>query len=391
MLHDAYDVVVVGAGPAGSNAARFSAKKGARTLLLERDPVIGTPVRCGEAIAAKNIERFLPLQDRWIAMRVEGAALYAPNGKGVVVSGGDASGIILERNLFDRHLAELAAEAGSEIITRANVSGVQMENETVAGVSYSRFGKRYQVRSKVVIGADGVESRVGRWAGLHTQLRSLDLESAYQFYVSGLDYDPRYCHFYLGESVAPGGYVWVFPKSEKTASIGIGVSVRDSEAGDAYKLLENFLKLYFPKGQIVGEMAGGVPVAKPMKEPYTNGLLLAGDAAWHCNPLTGGGIATALMAGFHAGETAAEAALSGDVSVKVLKHYMDRLQDDVIKPNLRAYRLKEGIAKLSDDMLNRTADELLAQPPKNRTLKNAFLLGLKHQPSLLIDVIKAFM
>lgn len=391
MIRESYDVIVVGAGPAGSQAARFSALKGAKTLLLDRDPIVGTPVRCGEAISLSVVERFIPVQERWIARRVFGAVLVAPNGKEVTIESKSAPALILERNLFDRYLGELAADAGSDVLTRANVDGLLKDGNRVAGVTFERFGKRYNVSAKVVIGADGVESRVGRWAGFKTQLRAADLESAYQMYLSGIDYDERYGYLYFGGEMAPGGYVWIFPKAERMASVGIGVCVSDSEPGLAYRLLQEFIKKRFGNAAIVGEMAGAVPVAKPLKEPYKDGIILAGDAARHCNPLTGGGIATAMIAGFHAGETAAEVALAGDASARALKAYDDRLEDEITKPNLRSFRLKEGVNKLSDDVLNRTADELLTLPEGERTLKNAFIHGLKTQPMLLVDILKAFL
>ncbi len=390
MLADNYDVIVVGAGPAGSIAARTAAQNGARTLLLERDAVIGTPVRCGEAIAARNLKRFVTIDPRWVAAEVAGAVLYAPNGSGVPIVSPDTTGIILERCIFDRYLAETAAEAGVTVISRSDVTGLVIEESMVKGVIYQRLGKRQQADCKVVIAADGVDSRVGRWAGIYTNIRAADLESAYQFYLAGLDYDDRYCHFYFGQDVALGGYVWVFPKSPTVASVGIGVCVRDNEAGTAYRKLKSFIDDHYPNAAIVGEMAGGVPVSKPIKVPYANGIMLAGDAARHCNPLTGGGIATGMFAGYQAGLTAAEAAKSGETSAKALSIYVDRLQEDVGKPNNRAYRLKDGVANLTDDMLNRTADELLALPPEDRTLKRAFLIGLMNQPSLLLDIIRAF-
>lgn len=390
MLADNYDVVVVGAGPAGSLAARTAAQNGARTLLLERDAVIGTPVRCGEAIAARNLTRFVEIDSRWVAAVVDGAVLYAPNGKGVPIVSPDTTGIILERCIFDRYLAETAASAGATIQSRCDVTGLVMEEKQVTGVFYERFGKRHRVGCKVVIAADGIDSRVGRWAGIHTNIRAADLESAYQFYLAGIEYDHRYCHFYFGQDVALGGYVWVFPKSPTVAAVGIGVCVQDNVAGTAYKRLKSFIDDHFPKAAIVGEMAGGVPVSRPIKVPYGNGILLAGDSARHCNPLTGGGIATAMMAGYQAGLTAAEVTKMGDASAKALSVYVDRIQDDVVRPNTRAYRLKDGVANLSDDMLNRTADELLALAPEDRTLKRAFLIGLMNQPSLLLDIIRAF-
>lgn len=390
MLDDRYDVVVVGAGPAGSIAARTAAKQGAKTLLLERDAVIGSPVRCGEAIAARNLKRFVEIQQSWVAAEVDGAVLYAPNGTGVPIVSPDTTGIILERNIFDRYLAETAAIGGARVQSRCDVTGLVTEDSYVTGVIYERFGKRQKISCKVVIAADGVDSRVARWAGLYTNIRAADLESAYQFYLAGLDYDSRYCHFYFGQDVALGGYVWVFPKSPTMASVGIGVCVKDNEAGTAYRKLQEFIDIHYPRAAIVGEMAGGVPVSKPIKVPYGNGILLAGDAARHCNPLTGGGIATAMMAGHQAGITAAEAVFTGNASAKALSKYVSRIQDDVGTPNQRAYRLKDGVANLTDDMLNRTANELMALSPEDRTLKRAFLIGLMNQPSLLLDIIRAF-
>ncbi|MBM3329929.1 MAG: NAD(P)/FAD-dependent oxidoreductase [Calditrichaeota bacterium] len=390
MAGDTYDVVIVGAGPAGSLAARSAANAGAKTLLLERDPVIGSPVRCGEGISGRNLARFVTIQDRWVARIVQGVILYAPNGTPVTVEGDYGVGYILERSLFDRYLAELAAEAGADVLSRADVDSLILDDHLVDGVTYVRFGKRHRVRAAVTIGADGVESRVGRWAGLHTQIRAADLESAYQFYLAGIDYDARYCHFYLGEEVAPGGYIWVFPKGENVAAVGIGVVVRDTEAGTAYRKLKDFVDRHYPGASIVGEMAGGVPVSRAFKNPIANGLLLAGDAARHCNPLTGGGIYTAMVAGFHAGQVAAQAAATGRRTARDLQEYNHRLEDEIVRPHQRAYRIKEGVTKLSDDALNRTAREINALAPAERSLKNIFLAALRSQPLLAVDVIRAF-
>ena len=183
MKNDRYDVIVVGAGPAGSMAAREAAKAGARTLMLERDPVIGTPVRCGEATALNGLKEFIPIQDRWIAAVVDHGYIYVPSGERVELVGKDDPGVVLERNLFDRYLAELAAEAGCEIITRADVDGLLQQGDRITGVCYNRFGVHTEVEAAVVIGADGVDSRVGRWAGINTQLALRDLAPTYQFIV----------------------------------------------------------------------------------------------------------------------------------------------------------------------------------------------------------------
>jgi len=316
--------------------------------------------------------------------------LYSPNASKVVVHSDEEMGVVLERAVFDRLLAEEAAGAGAEVLTRADVDGLLQTDGQVEGACYTRLGRRCKVRAGVVIGADGVESRVGRWAGIHTQLKGVDLESAYQMVLAGIDFDHRYCHIYLGDRIAPGGYLWVFPKGDNVASVGIGVSVKLCDAGTAYRKLEEFIARRFGRPAIVGEMAGGVPVAMPLRDPVRNGLILAGDAARHCNPLTGGGIYTAMVAGHYAGTVAAEAAGKGDTTAKGLHDYILRIEEEILRPHKRAYRLKEGISKLTDEDFNRTAHQVLSLPPEKRTLRNIFLKALTSQPKLMVDIIKAF-
>ncbi len=385
-----YDVVVVGAGPGGSIAARTAAEKGARTLLLERDAVIGTPVRCAEAALPKNVEKFVKIEDRFISNYVDKVVLYAPDGTSVRGISENETGMILERCVFDRFLAEQAAKAGADVMTKANVDGLIIPNGRVDGVYYTKFSKRYAVKAGVVIGADGVESRVGRWAGIKTQLSNCDLESTYQMMLSGIDIEPDTCHFYLGSKVAPGGYIWVFPKGTNSANVGIGVSTKLCDAGTAYRNLVEFIRKRFKNPSVVGEMAGGVPVSKPLKKLWTDGLLLVGDAGRLCNPLTGGGIYTAILSGYHAGAVAAEAVAKGDTSENTLTLYQKRIHNELIRVNLRAYRISEAVRKLTDETLNRTAHEISAIPIEKRNTRTIFLRALMAHPKLTLDIIRAF-
>ena len=85
------------------------------------------------------------------------------------------------------------------------------------------LGKEYDVRAKIVIGADGIESKVGRWAGIDTALKPVDVETCAQYLIAGADINQEYCEFYIGNEMAPGGYVWVFPKGGGKANVGIGI------------------------------------------------------------------------------------------------------------------------------------------------------------------------
>ncbi len=384
-----YDVIVVGGGPAGSMAARSAASAGAKTLLLERDSHIGLPVRCGEGVTITNVRKLVDVDEKMIASHLQGLVIHAPDDTEVEVPISDV-GVILERAIFDRYLAELAASAGADVMTRSDVTGLIQENGCVKGVVYERLGKEYKVNCGVVIGADGVESRVGKWAGIKTKLKPFDIESAYQMVLTGRNFDSEFCHFWVGNDIAPGGYIWAFPKGSRTANVGIGVKASLGSPGAAYDKLTALIRRYFGNIVITGESAGGVPCGPPLKEPYTDGLLLVGDAARHCNPLTGGGIFSGMVSGNEAGEVAAIAVSKGDVSKNRLSLFTKRIDKSINRTHKRAYRLSKAVVKLDDATLNNTAHEMIKIPVEKRNLKNVFLRALISYPSLAVDVVKAF-
>ncbi len=389
MKNDRYDVVVVGAGPGGSMAAREAAKAGAKTLLLERDPVIGTPVRCGEATSLSVLKEFIPIQDRWIAAIVDHGYIIVPSGESVEIVGKDNPEVILERNLFDRYLAELAAEAGARILTRADANGLLRQGDRISGVCYTRFGVRYEVGSAVVIGADGVDSRVGRWAGLNTQMSLRDLAPTYQFVVTGVDFDPTCAEIYVGSYIGAAGFIWIFPKSRTTVLIGIGFPAIDTDQGSAFDRLMSFLPRRFPKASVVGEMAGGVPGAPPLKKPVRDGLMLVGDAARHCNPITGGGIASAMRGGYHAGQTAAEAISEGDTSARRLLRFCDQIDKKILIPHRLAHNIRRALIGLTDEALNAAAKEINLIQPEERTFGMILYKILKNHPGVFLNAFRS--
>ena len=121
MLHNKYDVVVVGGGPAGSMAAWEIAKKGVSVCMLEKDRDIGYPVRCGEAAGESGLRQFVDIQDSWIAATITGTTLVSPDGTSVDVEFASETGYILNRRIFDYDLSRYAANAGAEIYTKSYV------------------------------------------------------------------------------------------------------------------------------------------------------------------------------------------------------------------------------------------------------------------------------
>ncbi|NOZ03452.1 MAG: NAD(P)/FAD-dependent oxidoreductase [FCB group bacterium] len=386
-----FDVVVVGGGPAGSTFARIAARGGLSVLVLEKDRDIGVPVRCGEAVSDAGLRIFHEPRDRWIKSTITRIKLVAPNESSVEFDMKE-KGYILDRRIFDYDLADMAVEEGAIVITKAYVDGLLIDNDYAVGVKGTYLNEPFEVRAKLVVGADGVESRVGRWMGIRTQLKLKDMESAIQKTVSGIDVEPDRFEFYLSKKWAPGGYLWVFPKGRHMANIGLGISGNYAREGKAAcRFLDEFLEWKYPQASVLTTVAGGVPVAKTLKQIVANGLMLVGDAARTVNPMTGGGIISAMRSGLLAAETAVELIKNRkDLHMKNLREYEHRWHKIGGRNHERYYRLKEAIFRFSDDDLNRIASRIAAVSVDDRSLLKLFSIAVAQKPTLLIDVVRLF-
>ncbi|MGZ7121768.1 MAG: NAD(P)/FAD-dependent oxidoreductase [Halobacteriota archaeon] len=356
-MRSEYDVIVVGAGPGGSMAARAAAEN-CDVLLIEKRQEIGTPVRCAEGVLKSALLDLVSPNAKWISSYIRGYRIFAPDGTALEISA-KAMGIeddlayILERKIFDRELAKDAARAGADISVRTRATGLIIEDGAVRGVKINRLGEDLEVSSKVVIGADGVESQVGRWAGIDTTVMPKDAGSGAQYLMANVDVAEDLCDIYLG-SQAAGGYAWVFPKGEKLANVGVGVPKSILNGKKAIAYLDEFVSKQFPTGQQLGLIMGSTPLSDELKTVISEGLMLIGDAAHHCDPLSGGGITTAMEGGKIAGDVASKAVRLGDVSVHMLSEYELRRRQTLFGTlQKHNYRIKEFLTSVSDRELNK--------------------------------------
>jgi len=382
-----YDIIVVGAGPAGSTAARYAAAGGAKVLMLEKDRDVGYPVRCGEAVSHEGVSQFIKPDPKWIASSVTKFRLTAPNGNSVMPKL-DGGGYVLERRIFDYELAKLAANEGVEVITKAYVYDLLREDGKIVGVKTLIKDQKVDIRSKIVIAADGVESRVGKWAGMDTTCHIRDMESCAQMTLSGIEVDPDVLDFYFGDQVSPGGYLWVFPKGNDTANVGLGLSVEEAKKKSAIKFLHEFVNRKYPKAAMLTHIAGGVPCAKTNSEIVKDNVILVGDAAHQVNPVSGGGIISGMIGGMIGGQVAAEAIFNGEIIH--LQEYDKRWHKRLGWRHDVFYNIKNAISGFDDNTLNNICDSALKLSEEKRTLGGIFRAALWNQPSMIIDVAKVF-
>ncbi len=348
-LRSRYDVVVVGAGPGGSQAAYEAARAGLSVLLLEKRQEIGSPVRCAEGVAYEQLVSLVEPQARWIAATITRAEIATGDGAQRLQAGG-GHGYVLERRLFDRYLAERAAQAGATVLVKTAATGLVREGSRVRGVRIRRSDRpgpvrEVEVEAGVVIAADGAEARVGCWAGLKPHLPLADTMACAQYLLAGVDIDPACTAYTLGYEVAPGGYAWVFPKGDGLANVGLGVQA-GLAAEPALAYLQRFIegRPHLACGYAVTLIAGSVPVGLPPSPLVADGLLVVGDAARQVDPLTGGGIVNALAAGRLAAQTAAQALEARDTSAAFLRRYEEAWQAGTGRKMQRNYRLRQRFA-----------------------------------------------
>jgi digeranylgeranylglycerophospholipid reductase len=388
-LNDKYDVVVVGAGPAGSMAARAAARSGANVLLLDRRRELGVPVQCGEALSEDPLKDLgIKPDPRWIVGRTNAVKIVSPSGIAVRISEKKIvgkMGYILDRKVFDKHLAMLAAKEGADVRVGTVVDGLLMENGKIKGIKAHGIEGRLEFLADVVIVADGVGSRIARWAGFNTALKLVDIESGVQFQMVGIDLESSFTmEFYLGSKIAPGGYAWIFPKGEDMANVGLGVLGSRAER-PAIEYLQDFVKRTpgLQKGKIIEINGGGVPVGGPIKRTVKDNLLIIGDAARQVNALTGGGIDFAMRAGDIAGDVAAKAVAEGNVSEKRLNEYEKRWREKMERSLERYLKAKNVLISLSDKDLDELAKALSKIKFENISLTAMLKSLLKAHPKLL--------
>jgi digeranylgeranylglycerophospholipid reductase len=384
-----YDVVVVGGRVAGSASSLFASKNGLDVLMIEKRQEIGSPVQCGEA-TTKDTYNTLGINPskKYVRAELKGSDVYAPNGKHVRIEGnrihGFMEGYVVERKIFDKELAIESAKAGTDIMVKTRVKDLIIKDGHVCGVIAKHLGKTFDIKADIVIAADGIESNISRLAGLKTVNTVKDIGSCAQYEMVGVDIHPNYMQLYYGEHIAPGGYLWMFPKGDGIANIGLGV-LNSKET--AYHYLTKFIRNL--DATPVELNIGGVPVSGPMDQTFSSGLMVVGDAAGQADPINGAGIENTVTCAKIAGDIALESIENEDTTSAYLKKYEDMWRLTIGKNIETSLKYRKIIDKLSDDDFNALA-EFLENKDLESISKLSILNFLKNYPHLITLLINIF-
>lgn len=330
-----FDVAIVGAGPAGTTAARFLAKKGFKVILAEKKQVPKEKI-CGGMLTPRVFERFADLRckmENLVVSTSYGACLYPPSMKSSLQHTTTGPMVfMIQRKKFDYSLLQMAMDYGAELVTK-RVRKIVIKPD----VAQLFLDDNTTIESKVVIGADGVCSVVAKETGLSP---TLDHEKVALCVVSELEIGEKAVETYMGKRRPihlffgfdnTFGYGWLFPK-RSCVNIGLGgVLDKTKEVKGSFIKFVGILKekKLIPKNvQPNNFSAALIPVGGPIEKTYTDRVILCGDAAGFVHPLTGEGVYYAMVSGEIASKVITKAMESGEYTKRSLSEYQARWMED---------------------------------------------------------------
>ena len=392
-MHIKTDVLVIGAGPAGSIAARTIAENNIDVLVIDKKSEIGTPKRCAEGILKSTLDELdIKPDKRWITREINGIEIVAPNQKKLVLdtknSNINESGYVLERKVFDKHMMMDAIRKGAKILLKARALSIEKNTDGVI-VKVDRMGDIIEIFAHVVIAAVGPESRIGRMFGLNSNTLIDNMASCIQYEMVNVKMeDMSHVKIHIG-SISPGGYIWIFPKGDDLANVGLGVLKSHTDKTAKYHLdsfIENCNDVN--EAQCVEMNVGGDPVGGLITQRYDDNIMVVGDAAGFVDPLTGDGIKTAMLSGKYAGIVASNAVKKNDFSKKSLKEYYDLTEEFIGKSFNRFNKIKEFLLTLDDNSLNNIVEEIMHNELKDINAAKLLKIIIKSSPKSLFKLGK---
>lgn len=304
-----FEVIVVGAGPAGSEAARAAAQAGVRTLLVEEHATVGVPSHCTGKLSHHAFREF-DLPAALAQNAVSAAVFHSPGGVSVHVRRAAVDSYVVDRVAFDLWLVDRAQAAGAEVLTGVRITAAAPEGGemVVRGERRATGREAFAARCRVVIDAEGAAPRLPGLLGLELPRRhALGLQ--YQLRgVGGLVPDTP--EMFFGEGIAPGFFAWLMPLGRDRARVGLCVDPRRSRRAPVWYLDRMLATHPALRGRVAGaavehKVAGRIPLLSGRAPAGAPGIIVAGDAAGQVKATSGGGIYYAMIAGRIAGEAAA--------------------------------------------------------------------------------------
>jgi len=369
-----YDVIIVGAGPAGSTAALYAHRLGLNCILLDK-AVFPRDKICGDALSGKSVRLMRELNLLEGVEKLEGSEInritfgspshsqFDVHLKGNKNNDYITKGYVVPRKIFDNFLFKKADEL-TETRQGFTVNDIIYQNDNISGVKGTNIeGKEEILNAPIIMGCDGANSIIARKLGLY----EMDMENtavAIRCYYEGVEGLSNQIELHYVSEVKPG-YFWLFPAGNGKANIGIGLSKNDAKKEDRTLrqimdeiVQSDYFRSRFGNARPLEKPVGwNLPLGRIQRKNHGNGFMLLGDAAGLVDPFTGEGIGNAMVAAKHAMQVASKAKNHKDYSERSFSEYDQLLWDD-IGGELRTSTKLQSLARSSfllNFVINRAA------------------------------------
>jgi len=343
-----YDVVISGAGPAGSRCAEVLAKNGFKVALIERD--INWRKPCGGGVSARIMAKYYPQIRKLDPVIKTGAFMFSADYHKLEYNwkGPGEESIVMDRLEMDNLIRGVAVEAGAELFDKNLSFDFVVKDQKKIGIKTKTPTGIKEYLGKIIIIADGMSSKLAVRSGLRERWKVENIGLAKCSIIEGkTDFDEKKLYLYFR---AYKGYGWVFPIDSKRVNIGCGTFAEDNINYNLNQIYEEFvnhpnIKQHFSATDYKTIWTGSFPLASKgilEKSMFGENIMIIGDAAGFVSPISGEGIHPSIVSGQVAAETAIKALNEDNISKKTLKLYK---QHPSIKKIIRNFKLKRSLVE----------------------------------------------
>jgi digeranylgeranylglycerophospholipid reductase len=350
-----FDIVVVGAGPAGSSAANAAVKSGMKVALLEKEEFVSQSVRTSGVTWIDSIEEFGIPPDCYNP--IKNYTFCSPNNE-VTISSKKPRAAVLDVRKTYRWLADQAQKSGAELFVGTTVTDAIKTSNGISLKATSIKGES-MFNAKIVIDASGFQSVVAKSLGFVSQWKRFGVGAEYEAEVECID--PETWWLMVGQQYSPAGYAWIFPVGKNIVRIGVGIGKPESTVDPTERLKELVGKKTGPIARL-GKITplefhyGLIPNDGLSRKTVYDNLILVGDSAGQANPLVLEGIRYAIRFGKLAGQVASNALSEGITSEKALLPYEQTWKKAILTKINSASKVQSRWVNFSDQEWDRELD-----------------------------------